>query len=89
MALGARSIEVQRLFVKQGMRLTAAGLLVGVVGAFAAARVLSSLLVGVTASDLPTYALVAISLAAVALFACWLPARRAAKVDSMEALRYE
>jgi len=62
---------------------------VGIVGGLAAARVLSSLLIGITASDPLTYFGVVFGLAAVALLACWLPARRATQVDPIEALRYE
>jgi predicted permease len=89
MALGAQQLDVLRLFVRQGMKLAGAGVLIGLAGTLAAAQVLSSLLIGVGASDPPTYLAVALLLAAVALLACWLPARRASKVDPMEALRYE
>ena len=89
MALGAQKFDVLRLFVKQGMGLAGIGLILGVLGGFAAARVLASLLVGVTASDPLTYGSVASALAAVAFVACWLPARRATRIDPMEALRYE
>ena len=89
MALGAQRIAVVRLFVRHGMKLTGLGVGLGAAGTLAGAQVLSSLLIGVTARDPLTYGFVALLLGAVALLACWLPARRAAKVDPMEALRYE
>jgi putative ABC transport system permease protein len=89
MALGAQRLDVLRLFVMQGMKLAGLGVFVGVVGTLAAAQVLSSLLIGVSVRDPFTYLTVAALLSSVALLACWLPARRATKIDPMEALRHE
>lgn len=89
MALGARPFDVLGLVVRQGMLLVAIGTAIGVVAAVALARVVASLLYGVRPWDPVTLVLVAIVLAAVALFACYLPAQRAARVDPMVALRTE
>jgi predicted permease len=89
MALGAQRGDVLRVFVMQGMKLAGLGVLVGVVGTMGAAQVLSTLLIGVSASDPFTYLTVVALLVGVAFLACWLPARRAARVDPMEALRCE
>ncbi|HEX5081830.1 MAG TPA: ABC transporter permease [Blastocatellia bacterium] len=89
MALGAQTADVLRLFVRQGMSLVAAGALIGLSGALALTRVMESLLFGVSASDPLTFAGVALLMAIVALAACYLPARRATKVDLMAALRHE
>jgi putative ABC transport system permease protein len=77
------------MVVRQGMTLTAIGLVIGAGAALAATRAMAGLLFGVGASDPPTYVALALVLAAVALLACWLPARRAARVDPMVALRSE
>jgi len=89
MALGAQSSDVLLMIVKQGSMLILLGLTIGLVGAYALTRVISSLLFGVTAKDPFTFAAVAVLLAVVALLACYIPALRATKVDPMDALRCE
>ena len=89
MALGAGSARIVTLVLRQGATLVGVGTLVGVAVAFAGSRVLESLLYGVSADDLMTFALAPLALVAVALIACWIPARRAASVDPIRALRFE
>jgi putative ABC transport system permease protein len=89
MALGARREEVLRMVVAQGVILTSLGLVLGLAGALGITRLASSLLFEVSPTDPLTFALISIVLAAVALFACYLPARRAVKVDPVVALRCE
>jgi putative ABC transport system permease protein len=89
MALGANRADVLKMITRQGMRLAAVGVVIGLVLALALARVLSSLLIGISGYDVTTFILIPVLLAAVALVACYLPARRATKVDPLVALRYE
>jgi putative ABC transport system permease protein len=89
MALGAQPRDVLRLVINQGMLLTFIGLVIGMAGAFAVTRVMTELLFGVTATDRLTFFAVPIVLGVIALLACYIPARRATKVDPLVALRYE
>ena len=89
MALGANRVHVLKMITRQGMQLAAVGVGIGLLLALALAQVLSSLLIGVSGYDLPTFIVVPVLLVAVALLACYLPARRATKVDPLVALRYE
>ena len=89
MALGAQGGDIVRMVVRQGMILAVVGVVAGVAAALLLTRVMSSMLYGVSASDPVTFAAISLALAAVAFLACYLPARRAARVDPMVALRYE
>src|SRR5215204_5153308 len=89
MALGARARDVLKLVVRHGMKLAVLGIVIGLAGSWALTRFIDKLLVGVEATDLLTFSLVSICLLVAAFVACYLPARRATKVDPLVALRYE
>ncbi|HEX4945374.1 MAG TPA: ABC transporter permease [Blastocatellia bacterium] len=89
MALGAQSIDVLRLVLREGVWLIGVGLMLGVAGAIAMARLIDAFLYGVRSYDPMTFVIVAVGMVMVALLACWIPARRATKVDPMIALRQE
>jgi putative ABC transport system permease protein len=89
MALGAQGADVMRMIVGQGMWLVVAGIIVGLAASFAATRLMAGLLYGISTTDPLVFIIIPALLAGVALLACYLPARRATKINPMEALRYE
>jgi putative ABC transport system permease protein len=89
MALGAQARDVLKLIMGNGMLLAVIGVALGLGGAFAVTRVMAGLLFGVTATDTVTFVSVSVGVICIALLACYLPARRATKVDPLTALRYE
>jgi putative ABC transport system permease protein len=89
LALGAQVKDVLRMVLGRGMVLASIGVAIGIVGAFALTRAMKTMLFGVTPTDSVTFLLVSIGLIAVALLACYIPARRATRIDPLLALRYE
>ena len=89
MALGAATRDVLSLVVSQGLKLTLLGIAAGIAGALLLTRLMSTLIFGVSPSDPMTFIVVPATLILVALLACYIPARRASKIDPMQALRIE
>jgi putative ABC transport system permease protein len=89
MALGAQPSDIFKLVITQGLILTVTGLVIGLGGAFAMTRALVQVLYGVSATDAITFVGISLLLGGVAMLACWVPTRRATRVDPMVALRYE
>jgi ABC-type antimicrobial peptide transport system permease subunit len=89
MALGATESEVLRLVGRQGLQLIGLGMIIGLTSALGLTRLIAGLLYGISPSDPPTYFVLSLLLAATGLLACWLPARRAVRIDPMTALRSE
>jgi putative ABC transport system permease protein len=89
MALGAQVGNVMRLVMKSGLVIASIGVVLGLAGAFALTRLMSSLLFAVEPTDKATFTAVSLCLLLIALAACYIPARRATKVDPLQALRYE
>jgi len=89
LALGAQTTDVLKMVIGEGMALAAVGVVLGVVGAFGLTRLMSTLLFGVSVTDIATFGGVSVLLSGIAFFACYVPARRATKVDPMVALRCE
>jgi putative ABC transport system permease protein len=89
MAVGAGAGDLLKLVIRQGMTLAVIGVALGLTASFALTRTMKSLLFDTSASDPLTFAAIAVLLMGVALLACWIPSRRAARLDPMEALRHE
>jgi ABC-type antimicrobial peptide transport system permease subunit len=89
LALGAQRDDVLRLILGEGLRMAFLGVAIGLAGALALSRLLADLLFGISAADPVTFAGVAVLLTAIAIAACYIPARRAMRVDPIVALRYE
>ena len=89
LAIGAQPRQVLLLILRQGLLLTVVGVVLGLVAAFALTRLLSGLLFGVAAVDVTTFTTISLLLVVVSLLACYLPARRAMRIDPLSALRYE
>jgi putative ABC transport system permease protein len=89
MALGATRVELLKMILRRGMAMSGGGIVIGLVGAFGLGRLISTYLYGITSRDAPTLLMISVILAIVGLAACLIPARRAALLDPVGALRYE
>jgi putative ABC transport system permease protein len=89
MALGAKAVDIVKMVLSEGMLLALIGVVGGLAASYAATRILSGLLFGVSATDITTFIGVAVLLTTIALLACYVPARRASRIDPVDALRYE